>query len=332
MRESPVKAADSVGASAAADTLTGAEARLERTRAHDLLRRFFRNPTGVVGLVIVLFFVVMSLLAPVLSPYDATTDRNLRLRLTPPSWTLSPDELAQLSASANTEILRWTLPFGTDENGRDLLVRVWHGGRISLRVGLMAVGIAAVIGVLLGLLAGYFGGWFDTFIVWLVDILLAFPGILLAIAIVATLGPSLTNALIAISITQIPNYVRITRSVVLGLRESEYVQAAKALGSGAPRIMFGHIFPNSLSPIMVQLTLSIGVAILDVAALGFLGLGAQPPDPEWGVMIRDGYRQFLRAPWMSIFPGLAIFFSVVGFNLLGDAVRDVLDPRLKNVS
>ena len=316
----------------ATSSQTNADEVRGRSLLQDSLRRFFRNPTGVVGLIVVLFFVVMSLLAPVLRPYDATTDRNLRLRLSPPSWTLSPAERTELSDDANMEIGRWTLPFGTDENGRDLLVRVWHGGRISLRIGIAAVAISSVIGVLLGLFAGYVGGRVDLIVVWLMDILQAFPGILLAIAIVATLGPSLTNALIAISITQIPSYVRITRSVVLGLRGSEYVQAAKALGSGGPRIVFGHIFPNSLSPIMVQLTLSIGSVILEVAALGFLGLGAQPPNPEWGVMIRDGYRQFSRAPWMSIFPGLAIFLSVVGFNLLGDAIRDVLDPRLKNVS
>ena len=322
--------------SADSGTVTGNSVNADEVRSRSLLqdslRRFFRNPTGVVGLIIVLFFVLMSLLAPVLRPYDATTDRNLRLRLSPPSWTLSPAERTELSDDANMDVGRWTLPFGTDENGRDLLVRVWHGGRISLRIGIAAVAISSIIGVLLGLFAGYVGGRADLIVVWLMDILQAFPGILLAIAIVATLGPSLTNALIAISITQIPSYVRITRSVVLGLRGSEYVQAAKALGSGGPRIVFGHIFPNSLSPIMVQLTLSIGSVILEVAALGFLGLGAQPPNPEWGVMIRDGYRQFSRAPWMSIFPGLAIFLSVVGFNLLGDAIRDVLDPRLKNVS
>lgn len=197
-----------------------------------------------------------------------------------------------------------------------------------MRVGLAAVAIAVAVGTLLGLVAGYFGGWLDTAIVWLLDILLAFPGILLAIAIVATLGPSLTNALLAISITQIPIYTRIVRSVVLSLRSSEYVQAALALGSGSARIIGRHILPNALSPLIVQLTLSIGVAMLDVAALGFLGLGAQPPEPEWGLMIRDGFSQFLRAPWMSIFPGIAIFASVVGFNLLGDAVRDILDPRL----
>jgi peptide/nickel transport system permease protein len=274
------------------------------------LQRFFRHPTGVVGLTIIGFFIVVSLLAPVLRPYDASRDRDLRARLNPPSAE------------------HW---FGTDELGRDMFTRVWHGGRISLRVGLIAVAVAVVVGTLLGLVAGYVGGWPDTVIVWLVDILMAFPGILLAIAIVAVLGPSITNAMIAISVTQIPRYARIVRSVVLSLRESEYVQAARALGSSPVRIVALHVLPNSLSPLVVQLTLSVGVAILDVAALGFLGLGAQPPNPEWGLMIRDGFAQFLRAPWMSIFPGLAIYFSVVGFNLLGDAIRDVLDPRLTNV-
>jgi peptide/nickel transport system permease protein len=273
----------------------------------DQLRKFFRHTTGVTGLIIVGAFVVISLLAPVLAPYDASRDRNLRARLNPPS----------------AEHL-----FGTDELGRDQLIRVWHGGRISLRVGLAAVAMAVVAGSILGLIAGYVGGWIDTIIMWAIDILLAFPGILLAIAIVATLGPNLTNALIAISITQIPIYARIIRSVVLSLRESEYVQAARALGANPFRIVLRHLLPNSLSPIIVQLTLSIGIAILDVAALGFLGLGAQPPAPEWGLMIRDGFSQFLRAPWMSIFPGIAIFLSVIGFNLLGDAARDVLDPRL----
>lgn len=275
-----------------------------------VLRRFFRHPTGVVGLGIILFFVLASLLAPVLNPYDPTRDRNLRERLNPPSAE------------------HW---FGTDELGRDMFTRVWYGGRISLRVGLVAVAFAVVGGTLLGLLAGYVGGWTDTLAVWLIDILLAFPGILLAIAIVATLGPSLRNALIAISITQIPIYMRLTRSVVLSIKESEYVQSARALGAGGWRLVFRHVLPNSLSPLIVQLTLSIGVAILDVAALGFLGLGARPPSAEWGLMIRDGFSQFLRAPWMSIFPGFAIFLSVVGFNLLGDAIRDILDPRLRNL-
>ena len=286
------------------------EAPQGRSLAQDAFKRFFRHPTGMLGLGIVVFFVLVSLLAPVLLPYSAGTDRNLRARLAPPSAE------------------HW---FGADELGRDQFTRVIHGGRISLRVGLIAVAFAVVTGTIFGLLAGYIGGWVDTLIVWLMDILLAFPGVLLAIVIVATLGPNLTNALIAIAITQVPIYTRIVRSVVMSVRQSEYVQAAKALGTNPLRIVLAHVLPNSLSPLIVQLTLSIGTAILDVAALGFLGLGAQPPQPEWGLMIRDGFTQFLRAPWMSIFPGLAIFFSVVGFNLLGDAARDVLDPRLRNV-
>ena len=282
----------------------------ERSQTRIAVRRFLRHTTGVVGLGIISFFVLASLLAPVLQPYDAATDRNLLQRLDPPTAE------------------HW---FGTDELGRDIFTRVWYGGRISLRVGLLAVAISVVAGTLLGLVAGYVGGWIDTLAVWFIDILLAFPGILLAIAIVATLGPSLTNALIAISITQIPIYMRLTRSVVLSIKESEYVQSAKALGAAGGRVVFRHVLPNSLSPLIVQLTLSIGVAILDVAALGFLGLGAQPPVPEWGLMIRDGFSQFVRAPWMSIFPGFAIFLSVVGFNLLGDAIRDILDPRLRNL-
>jgi len=275
-----------------------------------VLRRIVRSTTGLTGLIIVAFVVGASLLAPVLAPYDARTDRNLENVRRPPGL---------------------EHPFGTDELGRDTLTRVLHGGRISLRVGLLAVGMAVLVGSSLGLIAGYFGGRLDMAIGWLVDILLAFPGILLAIAIVAALGPNLTNALLAISITQVPIYIRITRSVVMGLRNAEYVQAARALGGGTTRIMLGHVVPNSLAPIVVQLTLSIGVAILDVAALGFLGLGAQPPVPEWGLLIREGYRQASRAPWLSLFPGLAIFISVVGFNLLGDAIRDALDPRLRSV-
>lgn len=281
-----------------------------RSQWRDAARRFLRHPTGLVGLGLILFFVVTALLAPVLKPYDPARDRDLRNRLQPPS----------------AEHL-----FGTDELGRDIFTRVWYGGRISLRVGLAAVAFALVVGTLLGLVAGYAGGWVDTAAVWLIDILLAFPGILLAIAIVAILGPNLTNALLAIGVTQIPSYMRITRSVVLSVKESEYVSSARALGAGNLRVVFRHVLPNSLSPLIVQVTLSIGVAILDVAALGFLGLGAQPPNPEWGLMIRDGFAQFLRAPWMSIFPGFAIFLSVVGFNLLGDAIRDILDPRLRNL-
>ncbi len=289
--------------------------------AADALRRMLRNPTGLLGFGIILLFVLAAVFAPWLRPGDPLRS-NLRSRQIPPTIFMSTE---QLDARG---LARTTHPFGTDVQGRDLLQRVLYGGRISLRVGLAAVVVAMVIGTALGLVAGYFGGRVDMLIVWLVDILLAFPGILLAIAIVAVLGPSLTNSLIAISITQIPLYIRIVRSVVLSLRESEYVQAAKALGAKPARVILGHLLPNSLSPLLVQITLSIGTAILDIAALGFLGLGAQPPAAEWGSMINDGFGRFREAPWLSIFPGLGIFFSVVGFNLLGDAARDALDPRL----
>ncbi|MEJ2666081.1 MAG: ABC transporter permease [Deinococcales bacterium] len=293
-----------------------------RSLAQDALRRFVRHPTGVTGIAILVVFLLVTALAPVLRHQDPLRG-NLRMRMLPPTWTMSHSELEQRDLS------RFSYPMGTDALGRDILARVLYGGRISLRVGLEAVLMAAAVGTLLGLIAGYFGGWLDTFIVWFVDILLAFPGILLAIAIVAALGQSLLNALIAISITYVPVYIRIVRSVALGLRQTEYVQAARALGSRSNRIILAHVLPNGLSPLMVQFTLSIGTAILDVAALGFLGLGARPPSPEWGAMISDGFGRFRVAPWLSIFPGIAIFFSVVGFNLLGDAIRDVLDPRLR---
>jgi peptide/nickel transport system permease protein len=276
-------------------------------RARDTIRRLGRHRTGVLGFTIIVFFVVVSLIAPIVHPYDPTRDRDLVHRLQPPS--------AQ----------HW---FGTDELGRDVFIRVWYGGRVSLRVAVTAVVAAAIVGTALGLVAGLSGGWTDTLLVWLADILLAFPGILLAIAIVSTLGANLTNALLAISITHVPRYFRIVRSVVLSLRESEFVQSARALGSSPLRVALVHVLPNSLSPLIVQFTLSIGVAVLEIASLGFLGLGAQPPTPEWGLMIKAGYRQFLNAPWLSIFPGFAIYLSVLGFNLLGDAVRDILDPRL----
>jgi peptide/nickel transport system permease protein len=311
---------------ASLSTASNAQQAKGRSLTQDALQRLFRNSTGMLGLVIILFVVLVSLLAPILYPYDAKRDRNLKLKTTAPTWTLSQEELDK------KDLMRWSHVFGTDSNGRDVLIRVWHGGRISLTVGLLAVILSSSIGVLLGLISGFFGGRVDQAISWLVDVLLAFPGILLAIAIAAALGPSLQNSLLAISVTQIPVYIRIVRSVTLSLREAEYVQAARSLGSKSPRLIFAHIFPNGISPLIVQLTLSIGSAILDVAALGFLGLGAQPPTPEWGAMISDGFDKFRQAPWMSFFPGVAIFLTVVGFNLLGDGIRDAFDPRLKNVS
>lgn len=272
----------------------------------DFGRRFTRHRKGVIGFSLVALLVLISVLAPVISPYDPATDRDLRNRLAPPSAE------------------HW---FGTDDLGRDVFVRLLYGGRVSLRAALLAVSVAAALGTALGLAAGMLGGRVDMLLVWFIDVLLALPGILLAIAIVASLGPSLTNALLATSITAIPGYFRIVRSVVLGLREAEFIQASWALGASGTRVALKHVLPNSLPPLVVQFTLSIGGGILSLASLGFLGLGAQPPTPEWGLMIKSGYANFLTAPWLSIFPGLLVYLAVLGSNLAGDAVRDLLDPR-----
>ena len=265
-------------------------------------KRFLKSPSGKVGLALTLALVLLALFIPVLKPYDPTTDRDYLNRLKPPS----PDHL-----------------------GRDIFTRVLHGSRISLQVGVLSVGIGLVAGTLLGLIAGFFRGRTEVAIGWLADLLLAFPGTLLAIAIVAVAGPSLQNAMIAIGVVQIPVYIRLARSMVLSLREQDFVQAAVALGAGNGRILFKHILPGTLPPLVVQATLSIGTATLEAAALGFLGLGAQPPAPEWGAMIADSFKggYAMNAPWTMIFPGLFIMLTVLAFNLLGDGLRDALDPR-----
>jgi peptide/nickel transport system permease protein len=222
-------------------------------------------------------------------------------------------------------------PFGTDDLGRDILSRVIHGASVSVVVGLIAVGTAAVVGVPLGLLAGYRGGLTDTVLMRVLDGLMAFPAILLAIAIMAVLGPSLQNAMIAIGVIYIPPFARIVRASVLSLREREFVDAARGLGAGALRVALGHVLPNCLSPVIVQASLGMGYAILVEAALSFLGLGVQPPQASWGSMLAEG-RGFLdRAPWFATFPGLAIFVTVLGLNFVGDRLREALDPRLRHL-
>jgi peptide/nickel transport system permease protein len=271
-------------------------------------RRFRKNKIALVGLGIVVFFILLAILAPLIAPYSIT-DQNLAERLQPPS----------------SKHL-----FGTDDFGRDIFSRVIYGARISLWVGFFSVLGSVIVGSLLGIIAGYYGRWIDGIISRLFDIMLAFPSILLAIGIVAVLGPSLQNALIAIAVINIPNFGRLIRSRVLSIKQEEYVMAAKAIGMSDMRILFHHILPNSMAPIIVQGTLAIATAIIEAAALGFLGLGAQPPNPEWGKMLADSKDFLTQAPWTMIFPGLAIMLTVLGFNLMGDGLRDALDPRMKN--
>jgi len=219
---------------------------------------------------------------------------------------------------------------GTDDLGRDMLSRLIYGARVSLMVGLVSVGIALVLGTFFGAIAGYFGGWPDNIIMRVMDIILAFPGILLAIVIVAYLGPGLKNAMVAIGVISIPRFARIVRASVLEENEKDYVLAARAVGARHRRILFNAVLPNCMAPIIVQASLGFGSAILDAAGLSFLGLGAQPPIPEWGAMIAMGRSMILRAWWVMTFPGIAILLGVLGFNLLGDGLRDALDPRLRD--
>ena len=271
-------------------------------------QRLLQSTSGKIGLGLTLAIMLMALLAPILHPYDPSTDRNYVSRLKPPS------------------LEHW---FGTEGLGRDVLVLVWYGLRTSLVIGLVAVLLGLLVGLLLGLVAGYFRGQLETGIGWLTDILLAFPSILLAIAVVTVTGPSIPSVMFAVGIVQVPIFIRLTRSMVLSLREQEFVQTVRAFGGTPARIIFLHILPASLAPLVVQATLSIGTATLEAAGLGFLGLGAQPPTPELGTMLSDAFKggYSLSSPWTIVFPGLFITVTVLAFNLLGDGLRDALDPR-----
>jgi peptide/nickel transport system permease protein len=273
----------------------------------DVWRRLRSSNLARVGIGIVGFFILVALLAPVIAPYNPL-DQTLVMRLKPPS-------MQHL--------------FGTDHLGRDVLSRVAYGARISLQVGMVSVVLGLSIGTLLGLLSGYAASWVDSVIMRAMDIMLAFPTVLLAIAIVAARGPGLFNTMIAVGVVAIPVYARIARGTVVSVKEREYILAARALGAGAPRIVIRHILPNCLSPIIVQATLGFATAVISAAALGFLGLGAQPPEPEWGAMLADSYSYLVNAPWALFFPGGAIMLTVLGFNLLGDGLRDALDPQTR---
>jgi peptide/nickel transport system permease protein len=270
-------------------------------------QRIIHSRSALIGGSVLLLIVLIALAAPLISPYDPIKT-NQRLSLGQPSF----------------EHL-----MGTDRFGRDIFSRVLWAGQTSLPIGLVSVAIGVLFGVSVGLLAGYYGGWLDAVCMRIVDLLLAFPGILLALAIIAILGGSLSNLMIAVGISAIPDYVRITRGTVLSVKEREFVLAARVVGARGPAIMVRHILPNVLAPLIVLATLGMAAAIITGSALSFLGLGIKPPTPEWGNMLAEG-REFLQhAPWVAFFPGAAIMLTVLSINLLGDGLRDVLDPRMR---
>lgn len=273
------------------------------------VRRALRHPLIVTGGLILVLVGVAALFGRQLAPYDPEL-MDFTALFAPPS----PAHL-----------------FGTDEFGRDVFSRVLYGAAVSYRVAFVAVFISATVGVFLGAIAGFYGRWLDEVVMRLMDILFAFPAVLLAITVMAILGRGVTNAMIAIAVVYIPIFARVTRGAVLSVRGREFVSAARALGQNDGTILFKHILPNALGPVIVQTSLSLAFAILAEAALSYFGLGTQPPEASWGRMLSEGRSYFAQAPWMGIFPGLAIMLSVMGFNFVGDGLRDLLDPRLKNV-
>lgn len=268
----------------------------------------FRQKLALTGAIIVGVFALIALFGPLLAPHGAT-EQFPDLRLTGPSW-------------AN--------PFGSDEFGRDILSRLLYGARISFQVGVIAVAISAVIGVLLGLVAGYFGGWLDNLVSLLMDVLFAFPTILLAIALMAMLGNSIGNVMIAIGIVNAPTFMRVVRGSVLSVRQTTYIESAVAVGAPTSTILRRHVFPNITAPLIVHASLNFATAVLSEASLAYLGLGNKPPSPSWGSMVSSSYGFLQLAPWAAIVPGVAIGITVLGFNLLGDGLRDALDPRLRS--
>src|ERR671919_1215480 len=266
-----------------------------------------RGPLTVAGLTLIAILALIAVFAPLIAPADPLK-QVLSTRLNPPSGT------------------HW---LGTDQLGRDVLSRMIYGARISLVIGTVVVGLAASVGTVVGLVAGYAGGWLDEGLMRLTDVFFAFPALILAMAISGALGPSLTNAMIAIAVVSWPVYARLVRAQVLSLREREFVESARGLGASAERIVWQHILPNTLAPLLVQASFDMGGAILSAAGLSFIGFGTQPPTAEWGVMISEGRNYIATHSWLSLFPGLAILFTVAAFNQIGDGLRDALDPRLR---
>ena len=286
-------------------TLEDDTALAEERPAARAWRRLRQRKSAMLGLVVICVLVLLAIFAPLIAPYDPAQQSWTAVRK-PPSWA------------------HW---FGTDESGRDLLSRVIFGARASLLAGVVSISIALTAGVPIGLLAGYRGGWLDALISRITDAMLACPNLILAIALAAFLGPSLTNAMIAIGVTATPVFVRLTRGQVLAVKVEDYVEAARAVGNPAWRIAVRHILPNILPALLVQATLAIAAAIIAEASLSFLGLGQQPPAPSWGSMLNTAQRFLTNAPWMAVWPGLAIFLSALSLNLLGDGLRDALDPK-----
>jgi len=288
-----------------------------RTPLQDSLRRLLRHRSAQVGLAILSFLIFIAVFAPVLAPYDPVKVLKDVKRRTPPCIHLLGCPAEQPEHF-----------FGIDSNSRDLLSRIIYGSQLSLEIGVATVTFAIVVGAALGAVAGYAGGWPDNIIMRVMDVLLAFPSLLLSIAIVAVLGPGLINALLAIAFVSIPVYARIVRASVLQVKEQDFVAASRALGASPLGILMGHVLPNALTPLIVQATLGIASAILDAAALSFLGLGAPPPTPEWGLMLGEERNSVFNAPHLVFLPGIAIMLTVLAFNLIGDGLRDALDPRL----
>ncbi len=304
--------------SLSAAPLDGFAVREHRSPLVQTLHRLRRHRSFQVGIVLLTFLVFVAVFANVLAPYDPTLPlQNVTRRDTPCIHALG-------CTSSEGDHL-----FGIDGNNRDEFSRILFGARLSLEIGFITTGIAILIGSLFGIIAGYAGGWIGTLIMRSMDILLAFPSLLLAIAIVAVLGQGLVNALIAIAIVNIPVYARLFRASVLSVKDLEYVTAARSIGASPLRIMFGDIVPNAMTPIIVQGTLGIATTILDAAGLSFLGLGAQPPTAEWGIMLSEERNSIFTAPHLVFIPGIAIILTVLSFNLIGDALRDALDPRLR---
>lgn len=287
---------------------------MKDTLFYEYYKNFKKNKSAMTGLGIVSVLILLAVFAPFITQYDPTI-QDLQNRLLPPAW-------------ENGGTIKHIL--GTDDFGRDLFTRIIYGARISLMIGIISVGISMIVGVILGSIAGFYGGKIDSLIMRLVDIMLSVPAILLAIVIVSVLGPSLYNAMIAIGIVGIPAFARLVRGSVLQEKAKEYVIASRINGSSNPRLIFKVILPNCMAPIIVQGTMGFASAVLEAAGLSFLSLGAQPPTPEWGAMLADSLQFIMRAPWMITFPGLAIFLTVLGFNLVGDGLMDVLDPKMKD--